>query len=135
MISTTSILNFRIFVVQIRLFKFDSLTTKSTGSGCSLPWRVLIWKCQLTQNNREINGKPYRTSWNFWSCWHATNFPAHYLKAWSTKFLGDCYFKSFPAIESIYEGEKVEKRECISLVQKRVEVMLKNSKKNVKEGI
>lgn len=73
------------------------------------------------------------TSWSFWSCWHATNFPAHYLKIWSTKFLGDSYFKSFPAVEGIYEGVKAEKRECISLVQKRVEVMLKNPKKNVKE--
>ena len=48
------------------------------------------------------------------------------------KFLGDGDSKSFPAVEDIYEGIKVEKLECIGHVQKRVGNRLRNLKKNVK---
>ena len=48
------------------------------------------------------------------------------------KFLGDGDSKSFPAVEDIYEGVKVEKLECIGHVQKRVGNRLRNLKKNVK---
>ena len=42
------------------------------------------------------------------------------------KFLGDSDSKSFPAVEDIYEGVRVEKLECIGQVQKRVGNRLKN---------
>ena len=48
------------------------------------------------------------------------------------KFLGDGDSKSFPAVEDIYEGIKVEKLECVGHVQKRVGNRLRNLKKNVK---
>ena len=45
------------------------------------------------------------------------------------KFLGNGDSKSFPAVEDIYEGIKVEKLECIGHVQKRVGNRLRNLKK------
>ena len=48
------------------------------------------------------------------------------------KFLGDGDSKSFPAVEDIYEGVKIEKLECIGHVQKRVGNRPRNLRKNVK---
>ena len=48
------------------------------------------------------------------------------------KFLGDGDSKSFPAVQDIYEGVKVEKLKCISHVQKSVVNRLRNLKKNAK---
>ena len=48
------------------------------------------------------------------------------------KFLGDGDSKSFPAVEDIYEGMKVEQLECIGHVQKWAGIRLTNLKMNVK---
>ena len=48
------------------------------------------------------------------------------------KFLTDSDSKSFPAVEDIYEGEKIEKLECIGHVEKRVGNRLRNLKRNLK---
>ena len=48
------------------------------------------------------------------------------------KFLGDGDSKSFPAVEDIYEGMKVEQLECIGHVQKWAGIRLRNLKMNVK---
>ena len=48
-----------------------------------------------------------------------------------SRYCQKCALKSFPAVEDIYEGVKVEKLEHIGHVQKRAGNRLRNLKKNV----